>query len=220
MKLGIISDLHADLEALDAALARARELGCDLVVCAGDLVDGGVFPDEVIARLAAERIPTIRGNHDRWALERARGDESPEMFGGGWDLSDETMRFLAGLPRSWSAELEGTRVVMWHASPGSDMVAVRDGAEAAALDATGADVLVLGHTHEVRASWVGDRLVANPGTTYTGGLSFRREGGLYVPDEETASGGTFGVLELPERVFSVYRAADGEMLSTSRRERP
>jgi hypothetical protein len=30
-------------------------MGCELVICAGDLVDGGVFPDEVLARLASER---------------------------------------------------------------------------------------------------------------------------------------------------------------------
>jgi predicted phosphodiesterase len=146
MKVAIISDVHADLIALDAALARAREMGCNVVICAGDLVEGGVFPDEVIARLASEQIPTIRGNHDRWALERAnevkppgrrarRSDPQPSMheggesavFGGGWDLTPASLRFLRDLPTSWSAVMGGARVVMWHASTGSDMEGIYPG---------------------------------------------------------------------------------------------
>ncbi len=69
MKVLVISDLHADVEALTIALAKGRDLGCSIVLCAGDLVDGAYFPDELIAILASRAIPTVRGNHDRWALE-------------------------------------------------------------------------------------------------------------------------------------------------------
>ena len=59
--LGIITDLHADLGALRAALDRLDALGVDRVVCAGDIVDGGDQPEEVIALLRKREIPCIRG---------------------------------------------------------------------------------------------------------------------------------------------------------------
>ena len=78
--LGVITDLHADLGALQAALERMDDLGVDLVVCAGDIVDGGDEPEQVIALLREWRIPCIRGNHDRWAVARHDGGE-PEHDG-------------------------------------------------------------------------------------------------------------------------------------------
>ena len=45
-RLAVISDLHADLPMLEAGLALTRALGCDRVVCAGDLVDGGVHDNQ------------------------------------------------------------------------------------------------------------------------------------------------------------------------------
>ena len=59
MKLAIISDLHADLHALRDALTHIDRLGCDAIVCAGDVVDIGVFPEETIA-LLVERCQMMR----------------------------------------------------------------------------------------------------------------------------------------------------------------
>src|SRR5579859_7052967 len=116
MRLAIISDLHADLHALRDALAQIERLGCDMVVCAGDIVDGDVFPEETIALLVERRIPTIRGNHDRWALDGSDRDAS------GWDLSREALAFLRDLPLSWSTVIDGVRVAVHHARPiDSDM---------------------------------------------------------------------------------------------------
>src|SRR5580658_692973 len=42
-RLAIVSDVHADVHALRDALAQIERLGCDAVVCAGDLVDYGLF---------------------------------------------------------------------------------------------------------------------------------------------------------------------------------
>lgn len=48
--IAVISDVHADVHSLDAALQQIRDLGCDQIVCAGDLVDFGLFPEETISR--------------------------------------------------------------------------------------------------------------------------------------------------------------------------
>lgn len=112
--LGILSDVHADLHALRDALAQMERLGCDVAVCAGDLVDWGLFPEQTIALLRESRMPCVRGNHDRWAVRE--GEDAS-----GWDLTSRAVRFLDDLPPSWSRTIEGIRVVVWHARPGSDM---------------------------------------------------------------------------------------------------
>jgi putative phosphoesterase len=205
-RLAVISDLHADLAMLDAGLALARTLGCDRVVCAGDLVDGGVYADETLARLAAESISTIRGNHDRCALQRG-GALMPGSRPA--RLSQESIRFLEGLPLSWELQVEGTRVVMWHASPGDDMRGIEpdevtETQLASWLEETRADVLLVGHTHHHFALRVGDKLVANPGALWSGAYKGQR-----------MAGGKLGVLELPARRFRVFDIASGAVVSDS-----
>ena len=73
MKLGIISDIHGDKLALELAWAHLTVLGADRIVCAGDLVGYGPHPDEVVAFVREYRIACVRGNHDRWAIERRQG---------------------------------------------------------------------------------------------------------------------------------------------------
>ena len=100
-RLGIVTDVHGDVHALADALAQIDRLGCDQIVCCGDVVDYGLFPDETIDLLAGRRIPTVRGNHDRWAIEGS------SATGGGWDLSKASRRFLASLPTEWRIEHGG-----------------------------------------------------------------------------------------------------------------
>ena len=93
-RLAVLSDVHGDVHALLDALAAVDRLGCAEVVCLGDLVDHGLFPNEVIDTLASRRIVTVLGNHDRWALERG-------SLGGGWSLDLSSRRWLRALPGSW-----------------------------------------------------------------------------------------------------------------------
>lgn len=64
MRLAILSDLHSNLEALDAVLAAADEAGCERAIVLGDIVGYGADPDAVIARLRERTAITIAGNHD------------------------------------------------------------------------------------------------------------------------------------------------------------
>jgi predicted phosphodiesterase len=64
VRLAILSDLHSNLEALDAVLAAADEAGCERVLVLGDIVGYGADPDAVIARLRERNAVTIAGNHD------------------------------------------------------------------------------------------------------------------------------------------------------------
>jgi putative phosphoesterase len=204
-RLAIISDVHGDLQALQDALGQIEQLGCDEIVCAGDLVDFGLFPEETIGLLMERQIPCIRGNHDRWA---AKGGAK------GWDLSEGTKEFLSNLPTSWQRTIEGVRVAVHHGSPKGDM----DGLEPDQVDLARADtllrkadcdVLVVGHTHRAfRLDVAGGRSILNPAAL----LRDPAPGA-----ENPPATGTFGVLELPSRGFHVYRARDGVALEVARR---
>ena len=218
-RLAIITDVHADVHALQDALTQIERLGCKEIVCAGDILDWGLFPEETIRLLRERRIPTIQGNHDRWAV-------SEGCDASGWDLTPGAVVFLEGLPVSWMRRIDDVRVAVWHARPHSDMKGIYPDASpvelASQLDRAEADVLVVGHTHVPFARFVGRRLVCNPGALLRdpaqpmeSGMLLDPASGKFVP-APTRSGGTFGVLEVPTLRFTVHAAADGTEIEISR----
>jgi predicted phosphodiesterase len=64
MRLAIFSDVHANLPALEAVLPEIATAGVDARYILGDLVGYAPWPNEVIERLRAERIPAVMGNYD------------------------------------------------------------------------------------------------------------------------------------------------------------
>jgi putative phosphoesterase len=166
MKLGLISDIHGDPVALELAWSHLIILGADRIVCAGDLVGYGPFPDRVVAFVRDREIAAARGNHDRWALERGPG--APDNFGGGTP-GDETLEHLRSLP-SYLQVSSGRRVwVVVHGSPRSDMEFVNRSTHApdvlrSDLSELGCDLLVVGHTHRPMWFRCPEGLVVNPGS--------------------------------------------------------
>src|SRR5262249_27392473 len=121
MKLGVISDVHADPVALELAWAHLTVLGADRIVCAGDVVGYGPLPDRAAAFLMEHGIDSVRGNHDRWAL--GRGPGAPDPFGGPAP-SRETLDYLATLPPDLLLSESGRIAVVVHGAPGDDMTYV------------------------------------------------------------------------------------------------
>ncbi|MCD6494454.1 metallophosphoesterase family protein [Candidatus Bipolaricaulota bacterium] len=64
MRIGLISDVHANLPALEAVLLALSKRGVERVICCGDLVDYAPWPTEVIARLREMDVLSVQGNHD------------------------------------------------------------------------------------------------------------------------------------------------------------
>ncbi|MBV8265776.1 MAG: metallophosphoesterase family protein [Planctomycetaceae bacterium] len=167
MRLGLIADIHADPRALEATFRHLEALGVDQVLCAGDLVGYGSEPDAVVAMLRDRATPCIRGNHDRWALERR------QVIGlRGWKpavLKDETWEFLRELPASLRLERGGFRVAVHHGSPAGDTEFVSPYKPLPASivrfwEEDDADILVLGHTHIPMIERSTRGLIINPGS--------------------------------------------------------
>ena len=70
MRIAVFSDVHGNLLALEAVLADIRTRGVDSMVNLGDWVAGPLWPRETFELLAGLGIPSVRGNHDRWAIDR------------------------------------------------------------------------------------------------------------------------------------------------------
>ena len=170
MKLGLISDIHGDMVALELAWAHLTVMGVDRIVCAGDLVGYGPHPDKVVNFLAEHKIDSVRGNHDRWAVERADGLPGvPSTFGGGMP-SAESVEALKLLPAHRLIE-DGPRVgVITHGSPGDDMDFVTRKTHPPYLldrwlkSRWGQSLLVVGHTHKPMLYRSDFGLVINPGS--------------------------------------------------------
>jgi diadenosine tetraphosphatase ApaH/serine/threonine PP2A family protein phosphatase len=148
----ILSDLHANLQALDAVLQDASGVGYDQVVVLGDLVGYGADPGGVIDRTSAlEPVALIRGNHDKVCA----GLETPALFNDAARLSVEWTRrvlsprhleILAALPKGPHQLADG--ITICHGTPFDEdfyLLDPRD-AERAAASSTGT-LCLFGHTH-------------------------------------------------------------------------
>jgi len=210
MKLGVYSDVHGDVEALRVAHRLAEGLGCSVHVCCGDLVDKAQPADEITAFVMEKRLSCVRGNHERWLLAAVRDGRYR------YPLPRTTKVFLETTPASLIQDLDGIRVAVHHARPGSDMDGLFED-DLSVADVRGllaeaeCDVLLVGHTHQAFAvSHPGGGLVGNPGAL--GGPPFVQVGSVAlisstgesrVLARPESAAGTFGVLELPECRFQV-----------------
>lgn len=171
----VISDVHANLPALEAVLADLdRRLGrgeVDAVFCLGDLVGYATWPNEVVASVQERGLPTIAGNYDEgvglgsddcgcaYATDddRARGAESIAYTNA--VVTEATRRYLRGLPRHLRLTVAAPRdtsaapveVLMAHGSPRRVneylFADTPDRTLASRMDDAGADVMLVGHTH-------------------------------------------------------------------------
>jgi predicted phosphodiesterase len=117
-RVGIFSDIHGNLHALETVLEELKKHNVDFTVCCGDVVGYGGNPNECIDLLRKNEIPTIAGNHDFAALSLVDiaffNDVARQAMT--WtreQLRPENMEFLRALPMSIQFE----DMMFVHASP-------------------------------------------------------------------------------------------------------
>lgn len=168
MRLAFISDIHANLPALEAVLADLDRQNPDAIYCLGDLVSYAPWPNEVIGLIRQHRIPTIMGNHDATLSQLQEGEILPvvptdhKKWAGAQSLAfthaqlgHEERTFLGCLPRHIRLEFDTPQgrsdLLMVHGSPTSlNEYLLEDRAEGdmlTILDHAGADILLFGHSH-------------------------------------------------------------------------
>lgn len=180
--LALLSDVHGNVAALDAALSDIKASRADRIVILGDLALNGARPAETVARvmeLDAAGAIVIAGNTD---IAVADGDyaaafpwldevPSAHQAAAEWardQLADEQLDYLRRLPaerRLWSGD---DLVLACHASPGSQTSGLPADLDASLtvqrVTRTDARVIACGHTHVADSRELGRKLIVNPGS--------------------------------------------------------
>jgi len=149
MRILVLSDLHANLTALDAILSSVKGRW-DSCVCLGDVVGYGPDPDEVTSRLRELHAATIRGNHDKAAAGLMDTSDFNPIAKAAIDwthdkINAENLAWLAALPQG---PLETQKIVLVHGAfqDEDEYVFTPEQALDGLLDSSAA-VTFFGHTH-------------------------------------------------------------------------
>ncbi|WP_376959909.1 metallophosphoesterase family protein [Azospirillum sp. A26] len=159
MKIALISDIHANLEALQATLDAIQAEGVKRIVCLGDIVGYNTDFAACIALLRQAGAVCIAGNHDRAVagLIGTDGFSGPAARAVAWTgarLDEDSRAFLTALPLT--ADVDGALVAVHgalHPEMGKELVRLDDdGKRALSLRAlaahpSGARICAFGHTH-------------------------------------------------------------------------
>jgi predicted phosphodiesterase len=169
-RLAFISDVHSNLEALEAVLG---DIGETETYCLGDIVGYGASPNEVTGLLREKNVTCVLGNHDFAVLSGKVSEfNARAMQAVTWTigvLSEENRQYLAGLPLNRTMSFEGEPVFMTHGSPDDNLweyvsPATHSELFGFYLEKLGARAIALGHTH-VPFAWEGrEGIVFNPGS--------------------------------------------------------
>src|SRR5262245_5523490 len=231
MRYGVISDVHANLPALEVVVAELERAGVDAYACAGDLVGYGHHPNEWLALVPHLDVACVAGNHDlivpatlsgygcdRVARESLRWTREA--------LDDSAREYLDGLPSR--LELPGG-LVLAHGSLDDpeeyvlrpEQATVQLGRLAELYPAT--SILVLGHPHRAFAfdgATAAPRLNAQRDLALDGAARWLLNPGAVGQSREPLVRARFMVLDLERRTatFRAVRYDVGRSRALLRRE--
>jgi predicted phosphodiesterase len=175
MKIAALSDIHANVYALQAVLADARRRGANTFVNLGDILYGPIAPRATYELLVDHAFVTIRGNQDRQIYEAGKTElaANPTMRFVHEDLGPEPLDWMRSLP--FDAHFDG--IHLCHGTPDDDLIYLledirsghaqlrSDAAILRLLNGVDAALILCGHSHTPRTVQLGSgQLIVNPGS--------------------------------------------------------
>ena len=151
MRQLILSDIHSNMEAFDACMARAEGAGYDRVLCCGDIVGYGPNPNEAVEKVRELETTAIRGNHDRVASGQDSADDfnAHAKAAAYWTrdaLSEESTQYLIDLPVG-PYDLGGGAQLVHGAVTHEDDYVMSEVHAVESFELTDAPLTFFGHTH-------------------------------------------------------------------------
>lgn len=175
MRFAVLADIHGNSAALEAVLADMKSLDISEGINLGDHFSGPLDASGTANLLMAQDFHSIRGNHDRWLVEKDANDLGASDKVALAQLKQSHLDWLKSLPATGQLFDE---VFLCHGTPDSDLTywlervepcgKVRNATlkeietEAEGIDAT---LILCGHTHVPRSVRLTDgRVILNPGS--------------------------------------------------------
>lgn len=170
-KIAVLSDIHANIHALEKVVRDAEEHGATLLVNAGDSIGFGPCPNEVIQFMCEKNIVSILGNYDVEVIEGKTGDKGPKNIAYKFtkkELSKSCKNYLNSLPREQRLEIAGKKLLITHGSPESidEHIYCETAVERlkTLAETAKADIIIVGHSHEQFWRLVNGVSFVNPGS--------------------------------------------------------
>lgn len=162
MRIAVLSDIHANVQALEAVMSDVVNQGCEHVFCLGDIALAGPQPKEVVDYVMAQNTWTIiQGNTDKMIAQY--GPEVIEFLEAQYPvmanaiaddvsiLDDAHRAYLAQLPPILSFDVEGCTVLLTHGSPRANNEDILPGMPLEIveeiIEGTTEKLILCGHTH-------------------------------------------------------------------------
>lgn len=165
MKIAIISDIHGNMQALDAVLDNIKEENCEKIFCLGDLAMAGPEPSKMIERIQKLIHETdftlIQGNTDEMIagcdnqmLHMLR-ENNPVMANAleadVLEVSESQKNFLRDLPKTKELTVDGVKILLVHGSPRKNNENIFPDLKLEEVEemikGTDANIIFCGHTH-------------------------------------------------------------------------
>lgn len=182
MKIGIITDIHNNCDALNAVLDKFALYGVEKILCCGDILGIGPEPEKTVKRIMSlkSKIECVRGNHEEYLIngipDKVPNDEMmdyEEIKHHKWEhgqLSAESVSFIKSLPYSKTIIIESKKIYMAHYSMNCDNKYVNYKPRPTLNDLdymfqnVEADIVIYGHNHNASVNRNADRWYINSGS--------------------------------------------------------
>ncbi|MBN1306085.1 MAG: metallophosphoesterase family protein [Anaerolineales bacterium] len=197
MRFGLLSDIHGNYPALQAAMKELQKHNIEQLLVAGDIIGYYPYVNEVINLLRQYDCLAIKGNHENYFLDTLKTpDEKPKLY---WldhvesTISEISREWLFSLNSEENFMIDGSRIGLYHGSPWDVNEYVYPDFQSfdrfAELEE---DIFIIGHTHIPLVKQIGRKMIINPGS-----CGQPRD---YLP------GACFGILDTESARTTLYRA--------------
>ena len=165
MKIAIISDVHGNMQALEAVLKNIETEKCEKIFCLGDLAMAGPEPSKTIDKIQelqkTKDFTIIQGNTDEMIancdnqmlhiLEQNVPVMAHALENDVTVVNEEQKKYLRELPKQKDLEIEGIKILLVHGSPRKNNENIFDNLKIEEVEemiaGTTADIIFCGHTH-------------------------------------------------------------------------
>lgn len=206
MKIGIITDIHSNINALNIVLKEFDKMQVDKIICCGDIIGIGANPEETVQALRKNehKLIAVRGNHEQYLIEglpkkihdNKRKMSLEEIKNHMWNhrkLSEESKKFLSELPLSRNIEIENKRIYIVH-YPINEEGKYKKHIKKPTIDENekmfneiDADIFLYGHTHTVNVNNKEHKWYINTGSLGCPTNTNIAKAGLLIIDNDKVS---------------------------------